>query len=161
MQGQMDLFSNTENAPSVAPQSLAQNATVHGAAVDVKDRESVVLETHIGSVTGAPTGGNVTAIMEEAPDNGGSPGAFSQVNGSDQVVGQFNDTLPEILRYRYIGGANGKQRWVRMSITNNRTGGTTPAALVAGNVLKGGLRFAGKQPTPGAAPQTPGTPISN
>jgi len=48
-----------------------------------------------------------------------------------------------------------------MSITTALTGGTSPTAIAAGNVLQGALRYAGAQPTPGSYPQTPGTPLSN
>lgn len=165
MQGMPDLLDNTENTESVAPQNMAAAATVNGAAVDLENREMAVVELHLGSLTGAPTGGTVTLTIQEAPDNNGSPGAWNAVVDPDigalTIVGNYNDTLPEILRQRYKGGAAGKLRWLRASITTALTGGTTPTANVSANVLKGGLRFAGKQPTAGSAPQTPGGAITN
>jgi hypothetical protein len=152
-----DLKALATQTPTVAPQQLTAAQTVHGVGVKTTDRESNVIEVTLGTLAGAPTGGTVTAIMEESPDNS----TWSQVNGSDSVVMNYNDTLPEVLRYRYLGGTSGKQAYIRCSITAALTGGSSPTVIVAANVLQGGLRYAGQQPTPGSAPQTPGTPLNN
>lgn len=152
-----DLFVESIVKPSVAPQQMAAAATVNGASVAVEDCESVVLQLDLGSLAGAPTGGTITLTPQESPDGV----TWNQVNGTDSVVANYNDTLPEVLRYRYIGGANGKQPYVRVSVTTALTGGTSPTINVSGTVLLGGLRFAGKQPTAGAYPQTPGSSITN
>lgn len=154
-----DLYSESEIAPSVAPQQLAAAGSVQGAVVDVADRESVVMELSLGSLAGAPTGGTVTLIPMEGNQANGSDQA--QVNGTDSVVGNYNDVLPEVLRYRYTGGVNGKLRYVSIKAVAALTGGTSPTIDVSGNVLKGGLRFAGKQPTAGSYPQTPGGALGN
>lgn len=153
--GLPDLFATTEQTPSLAPQSLTASGSANGVGVDVKDRESVVLELTLGSLAGSPTGGTVTLIPQESSDNS----TWAQVNGTDQVVANFNDTLPEVLRYRYVGGANGKLRYVRVRAVAALTGGTSPTVVVAGNVLKGALKYSGAQPAP--YPQTPGTPLTN
>lgn len=153
-----DLLVMATQTPCIAPQTLtASEGPEHGTGVPTADRESNVIELTVGALTGAPTGGTITAIIEESPDNS----TWTQVNGSDALVMKYNDTLPEVLRYRYLGGANGKQAYIRASVTAALTGGSSPTAIVAANVLQGGLRFAGQQPTPGSAPQTPGTPLSN
>ena len=157
MQGMPDVLTNTEQRPSIAPQQMAASATVNGTGIDVADREHVVMELSLGGLAGAPTGGTITLTPQESDSQGSG---FAQVN-SDTVVAQFNDTLPEVLRYRYLGGALGKRRYVRLSVTTALTGGSSPTIQVAGNVLTGGMRFAGAQPAPGSAPQTPGTPLAN
>ncbi len=162
MQGLEDLFVTTENAPTVAAQSMAASATVHGSAVKTQDRESIVAEVHVGTLTGSPTGGTVTAILEEsASGSGGWAQVSDPILGNLQVVANYSDTLPEILRMRYLAGANGKQPYVRISITTALTGGTSPTAIVAANILKGGLRYAGAQPGVGSYPQTVGSGLTN
>jgi len=157
MQGNPDLLANTEQGLSVAPQQLSAAQLVHGTGIDLKDREHAVAELYLGTLAGGPTGGTVTLIPEESNDNA----TWNQVNGSDSVVMNYNDTLPEVLRYRYIGGAAGKKRYLRISVQAALTGGASPTIIVEGNVLKGGLRYAQQQPTVGAYPQTPGSTITN
>ncbi len=158
MQGNPDLLVNTQISQSVAPQVLTAAQTVHGVAVRTRDLESIVLEAHLGSLTGVPTGGTVTMIPEEGSKADGSDAA--QVNSTDSVVAQFGDSFPETLRYRYIGGANGKLPYIRISIVVNLTGGTTPTIAAAGVVLSS-FRYGGAQPTIGAYPDTPGATITN
>jgi len=159
MQGNPDLFANTEQGLSVAPQQLSASQTVNGTSIDLKDREHVVAELFLGTLAGAPTGGTVTLIPQEGNAANGSDAA--QVNGSDQVVANFSDTFPEVLRYRYTGGVNGKLRYLRIKVVAALTGGSSPTIIVEGNILKGGLKYAGQQPTVGAYPQTPGSSITN
>ena len=152
-----DLHTSSQQSPSIAPQVMAAAATVNGTGIDISDCEAVELELSLGTLTGAPTGGVVTLTPQESDVVGSG---YAQVN-TDTVVAAFGDTFPEVLRYRYIGGATGKHKFVRLSVTTPPTGGTTPTIAVAGNVLKGGLRYAGQQPTVGSAPQTPTGGITN
>lgn len=153
-----DLYVQSTQTPCVPAQELtASQGPVHGTGIKTADRESNVIEVTFGTLAGSPTGGTVTAIIEESDDDS----TWSQVNGSDALVMNYNDTLPEVLRYRYLGGANGKKAYIRCSITAALTGGSSPTVIVAANVLQGGLRYAGQQPTPGSAPDSPGTPLSN
>lgn len=153
-----DLHVLTEQSPCVAPQSMAAAATVHGTGVDVSDCEAAEVEVSLGTLAGAPTGGTVTAIIEHSDDDS----TWTQVNGTDDLVGNYNDTLPEVLRYRYIGDLSaGKKRYLRASVTTALTGGTSPTVIVAVNVLKGGMRYAGQMPTIGSAPQTVSSGIKN
>lgn len=152
-----DLDTQTQQTPTIAAQQMAAAATVHGTGVDVSDCEAVEMEMSLGSLAGSPTGGTITMTPEHSDDNS----TFVQVN-SDTVVANYNDTLPEVKRYRYIGDSTvGKKRYVRFSVTTALTGGTSPTIDLTGNILKGGLRLAGKMPQVGSAPQTPSGGLTN
>jgi hypothetical protein len=157
--GLPDLFVTSEQTNSLAPQSMAAAATATGVTVDVKDRDSVVLELTLAAPAGTPTGGTITLVPMEGQQANGSDAA--QVNGTDQVQAAYNATFPAVLRYRYLGGANGKLRYVTLRAVTALTGGSSPTVVVGGNVLKGGLKYAGAQPAPGSYPDTPGTPLTN
>ena len=152
-----DLHVLTQQSPSIAPQQMAAAATVNGTGIDISDCEAVEMELSLGGLAGAPSGGTITLTPQESDVLGSG---YAQVN-TDTVVANYNDTFPEVIRYRYIGGATGKHRYVRLSVTTALTGGTSPTIQVAGNVLKGGLRYAGQMPTVGSAPQTPSSGITN
>jgi hypothetical protein len=154
-----DLYAMSEQSNSLAPQSMAAAATASGVTVDVKDRESVVLELTIAAPAGGPTGGTITLVPMEGQQANGSD--VAQVNGTDQIQAAFNVSFPTVLRYRYIGGTNGKLRYVTLRAVTALTGGVSPTVVVSGNVLKGGLKYSGAQPAPGSYPQTPGQPLTN
>jgi hypothetical protein len=158
-----DLFVTTENSPTVAAETLTASQSVNGSGVDVKDRESVVVEFHVGTIAGSPTGGTVTVTIQHSSDNSTWATIVDPVTSQNAtLVANYNDTLPEILRYRYIGDAtNGKFRYARAQVTAALTGGTSPTVTCAVNVLKGALKYSGAQPKPGSYPQTPGTPLTN
>src|SRR5271157_684349 len=130
--GLPDLYATSEQANSLPPQSMAAAATATGTAVDVKDRESVVLELTVAAPSGGPTGGTITLVPMEGQQANGSDAA--QVNGTDQVQVAYNATFPTVLRYRYIGGANGKLRYATVRCVTALTGGSSPAAVVSANV---------------------------
>lgn len=134
---EIDLFAQTEQRASLAPQSVATGATVSGSGIDRVNREKVVVELSIAAPSGAPTGGNITLI----PLEGDATSTLAQV-GTDSVVIASTATFPTVARYRYTG----TRRFVGVRAVNNLTGGTTPAAIVAGSVLTGSARFVGKQP---------------
>jgi hypothetical protein len=161
-----DLLPITEQRISLEAQSVAENGggtgIYPGGPVDVADREAVVLELTIGTLASTVTGGTVTLTpLEGSLANGGD---LAPVN-SDTVVYTYSaGTKKAVLRYRYLGGANGKLRYVAIQVTDALTGSGGAGAstcIVAGNVLTGGLRYAGQQPTAGSAPQTPGGALSN
>lgn len=120
-------------AASVAPQSIG--GAVNGATVDTAGTEAVLVLLNNGAAT-APA----TVKIQEAPDNAGSPGSWTDVADSDLIGVTGNtsgvaQTASTVAQVSYIGN----QRFVRV-IT---TAGT--AALFAASVLLAHKRHQGTQ----------------
>ncbi len=147
-QGMPDLLDNTENSESIATQNISASQTVNGAAVDLEKPRN--------------GGGGISRRKpHRLPDrwhrhrhNPGSAGQRRRTRLVEQRRRSrwryHHDADRELRRYvprkfcaerRYKGGAAGKLRWLRASVTAALTGGTSPTANVSANILKGGLRF--------------------
>ena len=129
-----DLRLELDPQVSVAPQSIG--GAVNGSAIDLKGCESALILLDNGAAT-TPA----TVIIQEAPDNAGSPGAWTAVADTDLIgitlnSGGVAQTASTIVKVSYIG----VQRFLRVTTT----AGT--AALFSAEVVRGHLRHAGGVP---------------
>ena len=119
---------------SVAPQSIG--GAVNGATVDLQGAEAALIILDSGAAT-TPA----TIQIQEAPDNAGSPGAWTAVADTDLIGLTGNaagvaQTASTIVKVSYIG----VQRFVRV-VTSAGT-----AALFSAEVVRAHLRHS--TPTP-------------
>lgn len=118
---------------SLAPQSIG--GAVTGTTVDLAGCEAALIVLDAGAATAA-----ATIKIQEAPDNAGAPGAWTDVADGDLIgltgnPAGFATTASTVLKVSYVGN----QRFIRVSAT----AGT--AALLAAEVIRGHLRHAGTQ----------------
>jgi hypothetical protein len=119
---------------SVAPQSVG--GAVTGSTIDLQGAESALVILNSGAAT-TPA----TVQIQEAPDNNGSPGAWTAVADTDLIgltgnTGGVAQTASTIVKVSYVG----VQRFLRVTTS----AGT--AALFSGEVVRGHLRHAGGAP---------------
>jgi len=119
---------------AVAAQSIG--GAVNGASIDLAGCDAALIVLNNGAAT-APA----TVVIQEAPDNAGSPGAWSAVADSDLIgvtgnAGGVAQVASTVVKVSYIG----VQRWLRVTTT----AGT--AALFSAEVVRAHLRRGGSQP---------------
>jgi hypothetical protein len=121
---------------SVLPESSAA-ATVNGTSIDRQKHSmalSCVLHQVAGAISGAPSTSSVQSTLQHSPDNStwttykpdGVNAATSVALTAQNTENSLNVDLT--LAYRYI----------RVSTVVGFTGGTSPAALIAADVILGG-----------------------
>lgn len=120
---------------SVLPQSSGA-ATLDGASVDRLahgNALSCVLHQAVGAISGAPTTASVQTKLQDSADN--STFADYQIGGTTQetaaATAQNGDQSVNI-------DLNGARRYIRAVTVIAFTGGTSPAALVAADLVLGG-----------------------
>lgn len=122
---------------SIPPESSSGGA-INGTAIDRTFHglaNSCVLHQMVGAVSGAPTAVSVQTKLQHSPDN--TTWSDFQINGTTQsapalTAANSEDSLAIDLTTAY--------RFIRAEMTVAFTGGTTPAAVVASDLVLGGER---------------------
>jgi len=117
------------------PAAAAATATVVGDAIDLRQTSlrnynHLVVSLQAGGVTGGPSAAAATLIVEtsDASDFGSGVTTLADVDGStDGVSVAAEETNSANARY----DLSGADRYVRVSITNDLTGGSSPTMVVA------------------------------
>ena len=118
-----------ESSSGGAINGTAIDRTLHGLA------NSCVLHQMVGAVSGAPTAVSVQTKLQHSPDN--TTWSDFQINGTTQsapvlTATNTDDGVAIDLTTAY--------RFIRAEMTVAFTGGTTPAAVVASDLVLGGER---------------------
>ena len=122
---------------SVFPESAAAG-TINGASIDRTLHNmagSCVLHQIVGADSGAPTTLSVQTTLQHSPDN--STWSNYQVGGTTQQTAALTAVNSENTAAIDLTGAN---RFIRAVQVVAFTGGTSPAALVAADIILGGER---------------------
>lgn len=122
---------------SIPPESSSGGA-INGTVIDRTFHglaNSCVLHQMVGAVSGAPTTVSVQTKLQHSPDN--TTWSDFQINGTTQsapalTAANSEDSLAIDLTTAY--------RFIRAEMTVAFTGGTTPAAVVASDLVLGGER---------------------
>jgi hypothetical protein len=121
---------------SVFPQSSAA-ATINGASIDRVAHNlplTCLLHTGIGAVSGAPSAVLVTTLLQHSPDN--STWTTFLYDGVHQAV------APGLSAASTDGSSSidltMAQRYIRAATTLSFTGGSSPTAIVATDIVIGG-----------------------
>ena len=121
----------------IAPET-SSGGTINGTAIDRLQHglaNSCVLHQMVGAISGAPTAASVQTKLQHSQDD--STWSDFQINGTTQATAAItaanNDGSVGIdLTTAY--------RFIRAEMTVAFTGGTSPAALVASDLVLGGER---------------------
>lgn len=123
---------------SVEPQS-STGATINGASIDRQAHSmpgSCLLHQIVGAVSGSPTGLSCQAILQHCQDNSTWVNyLYDGVNTAETAAlagtgsNQENSVAVDLTL---------ADRYIRVSLVLSLTGGTSPAALVASDVILGG-----------------------
>jgi hypothetical protein len=129
-----DIRLDLDTKQTIVPQSIG--GAVSGTSVDLQGCEAALVILSNGAAT-TPA----TVKIQEAPDNAGSPGSYTDVADTDLIGITGNtsgvaQTASTIVKVSYIGA----QRFIRVATT----AGT--AALFDAVVVRGHLRHAGGVP---------------
>ncbi len=122
---------------SVFPESAAAG-TFNGASIDRALHympQSCVLHQVVGAESGAPTATSVQTKLQQSPDN--STWSDYQIGTTVQETAVLTAANTENTAAIDLGGAN---RFIRAVTIVSFTGGTTPAILVAADIVLGGER---------------------
>ena len=122
---------------SVFPES-ASVGTINGASIDRALHnmpQSCVLHQVVGAESGAPTTTSVQTTLEHSPDN--STWSNYVIGTATQQTAALTAANSENTAAIDLGGA---YRFIRASTVVAFTGGTSPAALVAADIVLGGER---------------------
>jgi hypothetical protein len=124
-------------ATSVEPQSSAA-ATIDGASIDRAAHGmplSCLMHQQLGAVSGAPSATSVQTSLQHAPDNA----TWSNYTDPD------TDAVAQTAALTAANSENGlavdlsnANRWIRAVTVVGFTGGTSPTALVAAELVLGG-----------------------
>jgi hypothetical protein len=118
----------------VAPQSFSGSAAVSGSDIDrraLNDPQSCVMHLGAGAVTGTPTSFSLTPKLQHADDSAGSAGTYADYQTGSAVTTSGGETSTAI-------DLSGAKEWVRMVVTPSFSGGTSPTAMAAGDLVFGG-----------------------
>ena len=121
----------------IPPESSA-GGTINGTAIDRTLHglaNSCVLHQMVGSVSGAPSAVSILSKLQHSPD--GSAWSDFQINGTTQQAAALTAANTDSSAAIDLTMA---ARFIRPVMTVTLTGGTTPAALVAADLVLGGER---------------------
>jgi hypothetical protein len=117
---------------AIPPQSSVA-ATINGNTIDRLPRNyplSCVIHEAIGAISGAPSATGVSTKIQQSPD-GSTWSDYASTGSGPALTAANTDTgVPVDL--------SSAMRFVRVVMTVAFTGGTTPAALVAADLIIGG-----------------------
>ena len=122
---------------SVFPES-ASAGTINGASIDRTLHNlpnSCVLHQVVGAESGAPTTTSVQTTLQHSPDN--STWSNYQIGSTVQQTAALTAANSEDTAAIDLGGA---YRFIRAVTAVAFTGGTSPAVLVAADIILGGER---------------------
>ena len=128
----MDIGGFVDEKLGVAPQNIADAATVNGPSIDRSGHYSCVLGILSGAATGAPSAQAHVATLEDSPD--GTTGWAPYVR--DGVTQKATAIADNALVEADIN-LDGAKKFIRASILMVFTAGTTPTNDMAANVLLG------------------------
>lgn len=125
---------------SVAPQSAAAG-TVNGASIDRlaagSDCQSAIIVGQIGAISGAPDATSVGFKIQHSDDNS----TFVDYNPDDV------DIVATVTAANTLAQASvdlmAAKRYIRLAAVSAYTGGTTPSAIISGELILGGARRLG------------------
>jgi len=120
-------------ATSVEPQSSGA-ATIHGGWIDRYahgDAQSCILHQAAGAISGSPSASSITSIIEDSVDGSTLAGTVSGSGSPAALTAQNTESQVGV-------DLSAARRYVRITMTVAFTGGTSPAALVYGDLVFGG-----------------------
>jgi hypothetical protein len=124
------VFEEIKSQVAVRPQ--AASAAVTSAAIDTAGFRSLMVTVENGAATGTPSSYTVDAKVQECATSGGS---YTDISGA--AITQISaDNKSAQIRVDGLG-TNARKRYIKVVVTPALTGGSTPKALVAANVLFG------------------------
>ena len=122
-------------AASVLPQS-APAGTINGAAIDryaFSDPQSAVIHHMAGAVSGAPTAVSIATVLQDSPDGASGWANVASVPAPAALTAANTEANVGV-------DLSGARRYLRLVTTVGFTGGTSPAAVLAADVIMGGVQ---------------------
>lgn len=118
----------------VSLRPIAASAASAGIGVDTKGFNSAMAIIENGAATGTPTSYTVDAKVQECDTNSGTAGDWADVTGATmtQITA---DAKSGIIRIEGLGTS--RKRFLKVVVTPDITGGTTPKCLVTASILLG------------------------
>ncbi len=134
------LYDNIGFGDSLNPASDLGGSAVNGSAVDTLGYNTAVLKVRIAAASGAPTSAATAVKLQEcATSNGTFTDALD--NTGVAIGGSSTQTTPfaaQIITARIEGLGNlNRKRYLRLTETTTFVGGTTPAVVIAGEIVLG------------------------
>jgi hypothetical protein len=131
------LYDNVLAVASLRPQSDSGGSAVNGLSVDTKGYNSGVLRASINAASGSPTTASTVVKLQESAD-GSTNWADANDNTGNVISATVNPkTTAQDVVLRIEGLNQNRKRYLRIVETTTFTGGTTPAVVVAADILLG------------------------
>lgn len=132
------IYDNVAVTASIDPQSITSSA-VNGAAVDTEGYNTAMLRFRSAAATGSPTPTATIAVKLQEGTKSDSSDMADALDNTGTVIGGtvsvISAAAPLVARIEGLG--SNRKRYLRVVATPSFVGGTTPAALVFGEVILG------------------------
>ena len=115
---------------SVAPQADDGSSAINGTGVDRRNYRYATAIVMTGATTGSPTSFTTTGKLQESSDDS----TYTDISGATvsltaaNKLGEINVALSD------------KARYIRLVISTDFTGGSSPTVQVAGAIILGGAK---------------------
>jgi hypothetical protein len=132
-------YDDIHQVSSIVPQSISGSSAVDGVSVDTEGYDNAKLHVYSAEASGSPSAAVLAVTLQESAD--GSTNWSNALDNTGEVIGFSLSGLQAAagVNAARIEGLNlNRKRYLRIVVTPTFTGGTSPAALVYGEIVFGG-----------------------
>ena len=130
------LYDNVLVQASLRPQSDLGGSAVNGISVDTKGYNTAMLRASVAVASGSPTTASTVVKLQESADNSTWTDATDNTGSVISATVSSKTTAQDVV-LRIEGLNLNRKRYLRIVETTTFTGGSSPAVVVAADVLLG------------------------